>query len=219
MPWSPTSRWVALGAAITTCLSLVAGAANATTGGAVTRAALDPALSAGRGAPVGFLEQAAESAATNGVVIGPDRTAYTLASEASGRTAVKLAPGQHVEFTLPKAANALTVRYSIPDAPGGGGITAPLDVSVNGKQRKTMTLTSQYAWLYNQYPFSNDPQAGLLHPDWWVAECACVPASTTPTPTFPKPFRPSHFYDEQRLKLDRTYEAGVKIRLTASRGA
>ena len=40
-----------------------------------------------------------------------------------------------------------------------------------------MTLTSQYAWLYNQYPFSNDPNAGLLHPDWWITECACVPAA------------------------------------------
>ena len=79
-----------------------------------------------------FVEQEAENAATNGTVIGPDRTAYTLPAEASGRKAVKLTPGQYVEFTLPSAANAITVRYSIPDAPGGGGITAPLDVTVNG---------------------------------------------------------------------------------------
>lgn len=200
-------------------LSLVAGAANATERPVVTRAALDPALVAGRGASVNFIEQEAENAATNGTVIGPDRTAYTLPAEASGRTAVKLAPRQHVEFTLPKAANAITVRYSIPDAATGGGITAPLDVAVNGKRRKTMTLTSQYAWLYNQYPFTNDPNADLLHPDWWVTECACVPAATTPRPTFPKPFRPNHFYDEQRLMLDRTYQAGDKVRLTASSGA
>ena len=73
------------------------------------------------------------------------------------------------------AANAITVRYSIPDAPTGGGITAPLDVTSTAAPRQTMTLTSQYAWLYNQYPFSNDPNAGLLHPDWWITECACVP--------------------------------------------
>ena len=48
-------------------------------------------------------------------------TAYTLPAEASGRKAVKLTPGQYVEFTLPSAANAITVRYSIPDAPTGGG--------------------------------------------------------------------------------------------------
>lgn len=55
-------------------------------GPVVTRAALDPALVAGRGARVGFAEQEAENAATNGTVIGPDRTAYTLPSEASTRT-------------------------------------------------------------------------------------------------------------------------------------
>ena len=84
----------------------------------VTRAALDPALVAGRGADVPFLEQEAENAVTNGTVIGPDRTAYTLPAEASGRTrGASSTPGQYVEFTLPAAANAITVRYSIPDAP------------------------------------------------------------------------------------------------------
>src|SRR5215213_1927468 len=159
----------------------------------VTRAALDPALVAGRGASVRFLEQEAENARTNGVVIGPDRNAYTAASEASGRKAVKLAPGQWVEFTLPAAANAITVRYSIPDAPTGGGLRAPLDVKV-GNDRTTMALTSEYAYLYNQYPFTNDAQADLLHPDWWITECSCVPAATTPAPVITKPFRPMKFY-------------------------
>ncbi|GGO14624.1 hypothetical protein GCM10010116_29520 [Microbispora rosea subsp. aerata] len=180
----------------------------------VTRAALDPALVAGRGAQVDFVEQEAENATTNGTVIGPGRDAYTLPAEASGRKAVKLTPGQYVEFTLPKAANAITVRYSIPDAPGGGGITAPLDVAVNGHKRATMTLTSQYAWLYNQYPFTNDPNADLLHPDWWITECSCVPNATTPAPQITKPFRPNHFYDEQRLLLGRTYRPGDTVRLT-----
>lgn len=186
---------------------------------AVTRAALDPALVAGRGADVPFVEQEAESAATDGTVIGPGRAAYTLPAEASGRKAVSLEPGRHVEFRLPRAANAITVRYSIPDAPDGGGITAPLDVAVNGKKRSTMTLTSQYSWLYNQYPFSNDPGAGLLHPDWWITECSCVPSETTPAPVIAKPYRPSHFYDEQRLLLGRTYRAGDTVRLTVPAGS
>jgi len=185
----------------------------------ITRAALDPSLVAGRGASVNFVEQEAESATTSGVVIGPGRSAYTLPGEASGRSAVKLAPEQYVEFKLPRAANAITVRYSIPDAPTGGGITAPLDVTVNGGARRTMTLSSQYAWLYNQYPFSNDPNAGLLHPDWWITECGCVPAATTPPPTIVTPFRPNHFYDEQRLFLGRTYKAGDRLRLTVPAGS
>ncbi|MCO5984558.1 right-handed parallel beta-helix repeat-containing protein [Actinoallomurus spadix] len=196
----------------------VAGAGDAS-GPIVTRAALDPSLVAGRGADVDFAEQEAENARTDGTVIGPDRTPYTLPSEASGRTAVKLTPGRHVEFTLPSRANAITVRYSIPDAPAGGGITAPLDVTVNGAHRKVMTLTSRYAWLYNQYPFSNDPNADLLHPDWWITECSCVPGETTPAPTITKPFRPTHFYDEQRLLLGRTYRAGDKVRLTVPAGS
>ena len=167
---------VATLATLALAAGMLAGTASAAAAASVptpvTRAALDPALVAGRGATVAFLEQEAENAATNGVVIGPDRTAYTLPAEASGRKAVQLAPGQYVEFTLAKAANAITVRYSIPDAPNGGGITAPLHVTVNGKAKQTMTLTSQYSWLYNQYPFSNDPNAGLLHPDWWITECA-----------------------------------------------
>jgi hypothetical protein len=216
-------RWAAAATASAVGLSMVLGAAGtahaaAATGPVVTRAGLDPALVAGRGATVGFAEQEAEHAATDGSVIGPDRTAYTLPAEASGRSAVKLTPGQYVEFTLPKAANAITVRYSIPDAPTGGGITAPLAVKVKNTTR-TMTLTSQYSWLYNQYPFSNDPNAGLLHNDWWITECACVPAATTPAPVITTPFRPNHFYDEQRLLLGKTYQAGDKIRLTASAGA
>ncbi|WP_328449997.1 glycosyl hydrolase family 28-related protein [Amycolatopsis sp. NBC_00438] len=204
--------------AVLTLLSVAAPASAATDRPVVTRAALDPALVAGRGAAVGFAEQEAENARTDGAVIGPDRSAYTLPAEASGRRAVKLTAGQHVEFTLPAAANAITVRYSIPDAPHGGGITAPLDVTVNGGHRQPMTLTSQYAWLYNQYPFTNDPDADLLHPDWWITECACVPAATTPSPVVTKPFRPNHFYDEQRLLLGQTYRAGDRVRLTVPAG-
>ncbi len=226
--WRP-SRWsvtVASATAFAVGLSLASsvGAAWSTTPAqaphpAATRAALDPSLVQGRGATVGFAEQEAETAATDGAVIARNTVAYTLAAEASGRSAVTLTPGQYVEFTLPSAANAITVRYSIPDATNGGGITAPLNVTVNGGRPRTMTLTSQYAWLYNQYPFSNDPNAGLLHPDWWITECSCVPSATTPTPVVDRPFRPNHFYDEQRLLLGRTYRAGDTVRLTVPAGA
>ncbi|MFG3302744.1 glycosyl hydrolase family 28-related protein [Micromonospora chersina] len=221
-PAVPIARILAA-AATAVALAVPGGSAALAAGPAgptpvVTRAGLDPALVAGRGATVDFVEQEAEHARTTGAVIGPDRAAYTLAGEASGRRAVRLSPGQYVEFTLPKAANALTVRYSIPDAPGGGGITAPLRVTVGRGPARTMTLTSQYAWLYNQYPFTNDPGADLLHPDWWITECSCVPAATTPAPAITKPFRPHHFYDEQRLLLGRTHRAGEVVRLTAPTG-
>src|SRR5688500_3078927 len=143
--WSsgPPRRAAAATAAAVGLGVVVTGAGPASAAGAspvVTRAALDPALTAGRGASVAFLEQEAEKAKTNGTVIGPDRTAYTLPAEASGRSAVRLTPGQYVEFTLPKAANAVTVRYSIPDSATGGGLTAPLSVKA-GSANRTMTLT------------------------------------------------------------------------------
>ncbi|MEV6299076.1 glycosyl hydrolase family 28-related protein [Actinoplanes sp. NPDC051861] len=212
--WTALAVGVVVGVTGTAQAAAGAPATASTAAPAVTRAALDPALVAGRGATVAFLEQEAERANTNGTVIGPDRTAYTLPAEASGRSAVTLDPGEWVEFTLPRSANAITVRYSIPDAPGGGGITAPLAVTTKHGTR-TMTLTSQYSWLYNQYPFTNDPQADLLHPDWWITECQCVPAATEPRPVITKPFRPAHFYDEQRLLLGLTYRAGDRVRLTA----
>jgi hypothetical protein len=208
-------------AAVAMTLSLigVTPGVSAAGGPRETIAALDPSLTAGRGATLGFVEQEAENASTNGTILGFDTTAYTLAAEASGRQAVKLtAPGQYVEFTLTRPANAITLRYAIPDAPTGGGIDAPLALSVRGKKASTLTLTSRYSWLYNQYPFSNDPTAGLLHPDWWVTECSCVPQFTQPAPTFATPFRPMHFYDEQRVLLGKNYDAGDKVRFTVPVG-
>jgi Pectate lyase superfamily protein len=199
---------VALAAALTVTLVGMTGAADAHSPKViptqVTVAALDPALTAGRGARVNFVEQEAENAVTNGTIIGPDTSAYTLAAEASGRKAVKLtSAGQYVEFTLAREANAITVRYSIPDAVSGGGIDAPITLTANGRSAKTLTLTSKYSWLYAMYPFSNDPNADP-NPGWWKPE---------PDPVT-KPFRPMHFYDEQRVMLDRTYHAGDTIRLT-----
>jgi hypothetical protein len=212
--WTTAAVAIVVAAGTSTALAVGTGTANAATPTPVTRAALDPSLSAGRGANVAFSEQEAENAVTNGTVIGFDTSAYTVAGESSGRSAVSLAPGQYVEFTLPKAANAINVRYSIPDAPTGGGITAPLRVDAGGVSR-TMTLTSQYSYLYNIYPFTNDPHAAVTEPNWWLVECGCVPSQTTPAPVFPDPLRPAHFYDEQRLFLGIVYPAGTKIRLTA----
>src|ERR1700694_6349140 len=118
-----------------------------------TVAAIDPSLVAGRGAQLGIVQQEAENATTNGTILPFDTSAYTLSSEASGRRAVKLAPGQYVAFTLTQPANAITIRYAIPDAPTGGGIDAPLTVGVarHGRgvtQPRTITLTSKYAYLY-----------------------------------------------------------------------
>ncbi|WDO10632.1 discoidin domain-containing protein [Streptomyces murinus] len=102
-----------------------------------------PAAHAAAGATLPFTSVEAESAATTGTKIGPDYTQGTLASEASGRQAVQLSSGQRVEFTVPRAANAVNVSYSVPDGQSGS-----LDVYVNGtKLAKTLPVTSKYSYV------------------------------------------------------------------------
>jgi hypothetical protein len=205
-------------AAFASLVATSSGVARTSAAGHETVAAVDPSLVSGRGASLGFVEQEAENAVTNGTVLPYSTTAYTLAAEASGRSAVQLTAGQYVEFTLTRPANAVTIRYAIPDAPTGGGIDAPLTLTVDGKKAQTLTLTSRYSDLYNLYPFTNDPTAGILHPDWWVTECGCVPGTAFPA-WYTTPYRPMHFYDEQRVLLQRTYHQGDTVRLTMPSGS
>ncbi|MGV9992509.1 discoidin domain-containing protein [Streptomyces sp. NPDC003374] len=102
-----------------------------------------PAAHAAAGATLPFTSVEAESATTTGTRIGPDHTQGTLASEASGRQAVRLAPGQRVEFTVPRAANAVNVSYSVPDGQSGS-----LDVYVNGARLgRTIPVTAKYSYI------------------------------------------------------------------------
>lgn len=105
----------------------------------------DPAVAAPKaaGATLPFTSVEAEAATTNGTAVGPDHTQGTLASESSGRRAVQLAAGQSVEFTLPTAANAVNLAYSVPD-----GRTGTLAVHVDGeKTDTTLAVTSAYSYI------------------------------------------------------------------------
>ncbi len=144
-----------------------------------------PTSDHGRGASVPFTEYSAVGSKTNGTVIGPSYNLYTLPAEAVGRTAVTLSgAGQYVDFTLAKAANAVDLRYSIPDSADGSGLTTPLKVYVNGQERPDLTLTSKYTWFYGSYPFTNNPADLHGH----------------------------HMYDDVRTMLGRTLSAGTRIR-------
>jgi parallel beta-helix repeat protein len=102
-----------------------------------------PAAHAAAGATLPFTSVEAESAVTDGTKIGPDHTQGSLASEASGRQAVRLAPGQRAEFTVPRAVNAVNVAYSVPDGQSGS-----LNVYVNGARlAKTLPVTSRYSYI------------------------------------------------------------------------
>jgi hypothetical protein len=162
-------------------------AAQPRTATAQTIAGIPITEAQGYGANVPFVEHEAENAFTTGTAIGPDRRFTALAAEASGRRAVRLEPGQFVEFVLAKSANAVTVRYAIPDSADGEGLTSGLAISVGGRPVGTLATTSRYGWFYGTYPFTNRPADGTPH----------------------------HFYDEARRLLGETLPAGTVVRLTA----
>ena len=114
------------------------------------------AAAGGAGATVPYVEMEAAAATTNGTVVGPDYTYGDLASDAVNRTIVELVgQGKYVQFTLTAAANSIDLRYSIPDASGGGGITAPLSIYINGTKQTDLSLTSKYSWVYGPPQFSD----------------------------------------------------------------
>ncbi|MFJ4830799.1 carbohydrate-binding protein [Streptomyces sp. NPDC088747] len=140
----------------------------------------------GIGATLPFTTYEAEAGKTNAQAVGPDRTYLTEASEASGRRAVKLVrTGDYVEITLTKPANAINLRYSLPDSSDGRGVDASLSVYTGGNELTDLRLTSRYAWVYGDYPYTNDPGQGKAH----------------------------RFFDESRLHLGQTLPAGTVLRL------
>ncbi|MET7429928.1 discoidin domain-containing protein [Streptomyces flaveolus] len=138
-----------------------------------------PAAHAAAGATLPFTSVEAESATGNGTKIGPDYTQGSLASEASGRQAVRLSAGQRVEFTVPRAANAVNIAYSVPDGQSGS-----LNVYVNGTRlAKTLPVTSKYSYI----------------------DTGWIPGAKT-----------HHFFDNTRMLLGQTVQAGDKVAVEAA---
>ncbi|MFC0431250.1 CARDB domain-containing protein [Kutzneria buriramensis] len=141
-------------------------------------------LYVGRGAAMPYRTYEAENGVLRGgaAIVGPSRTIGDLAGEASGREAVTLnQTGASVEFTTHEPTNTLVTRFSVPD-----GNPSTLDVYVNGRFLKPITLNPKYAWLYGpEASPSNEPTAGP----------------------------PRHIYDEANLLLGATVPAGSRIRL------
>jgi hypothetical protein len=93
----------------------------------------------------------------------PVPTMATLELEASGGALVELkATGQSVAWSNPvDNANTIVIRSSIPDAPKGGGITATINVYVDGVFRQAITLSSRQSWIYrNSSTTPKDPNGG-----------------------------------------------------------
>jgi Pectate lyase superfamily protein/Carbohydrate binding module (family 35) len=145
---------------------------------------------AARGATLPYVEMEAETATQTGAVVGPSRDYGQLPAEASARKAVTLsATGHEVAFTLSAPANAMTVRYSMPDSADGAGLNATLGVYAGDTHLQDMPVSSKYAWIYGPYlsngePAQNDPSQGTPH----------------------------HYFDEQRVLIG-NQAAGTVIEL------
>jgi len=137
------------------------------------------------GAEVPWTTYEAENMKTTGTVFGPKYEPFLVETESSGQKCVKLnAAGEFVEFAASTSANAMVVRYSLPDSTNGGGVNSSISIFRNGKFLRNIPLTSHYSWIYGNYPFNNDPKSG----------------------------RPRNFYDEARVK-DLKISKGDVIRL------
>ncbi|MDB6165267.1 MAG: parallel beta-helix repeat [Lacunisphaera sp.] len=143
------------------------------------------------GADTPWATYEAEAMKNTGSVLGPQYAPYLVETESSGQKCVKLgAAGEYLEFTAAANANALVVRYSVPDARDGGGTNSSLTLFIGGKPVRTLALSSHYMWLYGTYPFSNRPGDG----------------------------KPRNFYDELRVK-DLKISPGDVIRLQKTAAA
>jgi len=95
-------------------------------------------------------------------------------------------PGDFVSFTLTRPANAMVLRFSMPDAPTGGGLDGSLAVYAGAVRIGELPLTSRYSWIYNiagAWPGTNNPAAGP----------------------------PSRFFNDSRMKLGETWPEGTEI--------
>ena len=128
-----------------------------------------------------------------------NRSFGSFSSESSGRQSVRLArDGEYVEIVAATggAANSVVVRYSIPDAPAGGGINSTLSLYIDSAFHASLAVTSRFAWDYGYWaiPYSENPADGGAH----------------------------HFFDEVRVLLPpgKTINPGstVRLQIDASRG-
>ncbi len=131
------------------------------------------------GAKTNFTSYEAESGTLGGgasvvSLTAPPTTKFSSPElEASGHSYVHLAAvGQSVSWTNNTGApvTAINVRYSIPDAPGGGGITSTLDLYVNGALRQALPVNSKQSWIYetdsDYNGQSKSPSYGSPHKFW-----------------------------------------------------
>lgn len=135
------------------------------------------------GAFTTYTSYEAEDGETNATVSDDTRDYRVFGSEASGRRYVALEnPDDYVTVKLSQPADALVIRYCIPDSEDGKGLVGTVDLLVNGEQQD-LPLSSKNCWVYGTFPWTNDPSTNDGH----------------------------FFYDDVRIKLDQIYPEGTEI--------
>jgi hypothetical protein len=110
-----------------------------------------------------------EKCITNGIILEPSYDQRTLQSEASGQSATNLVnKDSYIEWTSERAADGITIRFSLPDDSAGNGTTGKLILYIGSDSVQTLTLSSYWAWQYilksgSKYP-DNIPDANLKFP-------------------------------------------------------
>lgn len=137
------------------------------------------------GVTAAYTTYEAETCTTDGTILEDSRVYREIQSEASGRSAVKLEnPGQSIKFKLLEDANAITLRYCVPDSADGAGEAYTLNFNIGGDSVDA-TVTSYHTWVYGAYPYTNTPDD-----------------------------KPHNFFDDVTFKLDKTYPAGTEITIS-----
>ena len=146
----------------------------------------DASARAVRGATTPYTTFEAEDCTTSGTILEDTRAFHEIASEASGRQAVRLdQTGQSVSFKLTGGANALTLRTCVPDHEAGAGTDYTLTVTVGGDVYQA-AVTSRYTWVYGDFPFTNTPDEATAH----------------------------NFFDDVSFMLDKIYPAGTEVKVS-----
>jgi len=145
--------------------------------------------SAPAGANVPFTEyDSVNAAATNGTVTSASRAFTQLAAEATGRRAVHLGAGQYVEFVLARPADAVDIRYSVPDGSADSSLQLTVGGAAHSAVLASLPTTAKYSHFYGNYPFTKNPADGGQH----------------------------HYFDDTRALLGRVLPAGTRVRITAA---
>ncbi|WP_428950344.1 CBM35 domain-containing protein [Streptomyces sp. cg35] len=143
-----------------------------------------------QGAALPYTEYRAADATTNGTKLAVSTSYPSLSAESTGRSAVKLtATGQYVQITLTEPANAVVVRYSIPDTASGSVTTAPLSLYAGSTKVTDLQTTNKFSWLYG---------AGYYD---------------TNTPGNAGDSTGHHYFDEVRYLNSTTWPAGTVLKL------